>query len=100
MEPWVEDAAKQIEKLLGDPMADAVRGRVQVLSVSERVGRAAYQECRVEVRAEAPGMEPATVQTTGVFNRAHWPKPGTIYPAAIAPQHPSSLEVNWESPHA
>lgn len=96
-EEWIGDTARQIERLLGDPMGQAVRGTVTVLSASPRTARPNYQECIVEVRAEAPGMDPTIVRTTGVFGRAHWPVAGTVFRADIPPQKPSVLDVDWEA---
>ncbi|WP_431778710.1 hypothetical protein [Microbacterium aurantiacum] len=96
MDEW-DEMAQWLEKATKDPMADAVRGRVTVVSVSEPQGRARYQECRVELRAEAAGIPQRTVSTEAVFPKNRWPKPGDVHAARISPSHEDAIEVDWDT---
>ncbi|GAA5037238.1 hypothetical protein ACFQRL_13420 [Microbacterium fluvii] len=97
MEEWVDKAAADLERLLRDPLADAVRGCVRVLSVSEPSGRGRYQEARVELAPEAPGVAPDPVTVTVVLPVKLWPHEGMLLPAQIPPAQPEALEVDWEA---
>lgn len=96
MDEW-DEMAQWIERATRDPMADAVRGRVTVVMVSEPEGRARYQECRLELRAEAPGVTARTVTTSAVFPRNRWPKPGDVLVARVSPSHEDAIEVAWDT---
>ncbi len=90
-------AASWLEKITRDPMADAVAGRVTIVSASAPQGRRRYQECDVELIAEAPGIPPTTVRQQVVFGRSLWPRAGYVLPARISRTHPEVLEVAWEA---
>ena len=92
-----DQIAAQIEKLLGDPIADAVPGVVRIISASEPVGRARYQECQLEVVTEAAGVEPTAVTTTVVTARKYWPKVGAALPAQISRSQPHRVEIDWDA---
>lgn len=94
---WSDDAAIQLERLTGDPIADAVWGTVVVVSVSERTGRARYQECRLEVSVDAPGIEPITVPLEVVTTARFWPVVGAILPARVSRSQPSRIDVDWDA---
>ena len=93
----LDQAARWLERLTGDPMASAVRGRLTVLRASEPTARGRFQECRLELRAEAPGIAPTTVAHTAVFDRRHWPPVGFVVPARIAQSDPRVFEANWDA---
>ena len=97
MEDWVDDAAEQLEKLTGDPMAGAARGTVTVLTASEPDGRARYQECRLRLRATGDDVAEAIVETAVVVDRRHWPRAGATLPARISRTHPGTIDVNWDA---
>ena len=97
MEDWVDDAAEQLEKLTGDPMAGAARGTVTVLTVSAPDGRARYQECRLRLRATGADVADAIVETAVVVDRRHWPRVGAALPARISRTHPGTVDVNWDA---
>lgn len=86
-----------LERLTGDPMAGAVPGTVTVLSASEPTGRARYQECTVELSAEAPGIGPAVVRTGVVTTRRHWPTVGAVLPARVSVSTPTVVDVDWDA---
>ncbi|MFE1644107.1 hypothetical protein [Microbacterium sp. P01] len=92
----LDEVAHQLEVMTGSPLADAVRGRVRVLAVSEPARRGRFQECRLELLAEATGVVPTTVQTTAVIQRRYWPETDMILPARISRSRPHVLEVDWE----
>lgn len=92
----VDRAARQLERLLHDPMASAVRGTVELTAVSEPTGRGRYQEATIELLASAPGLAPTTVAVAVVLPVRHWPTPGMRLPAMIPPAEPQALEVDWE----
>ncbi|MFT4051894.1 MAG: hypothetical protein QM677_06545 [Microbacterium sp.] len=93
-ESELEQTTRWLQRLTGDPMADAVPGRLTVLSASEPAGRGRYQECRLELRAEAEGIR-ADIVFRGVFDRRRWPRPGIVAPARIARSDPREFEANW-----
>lgn len=93
----LEQATQWLEAITGDPMADAVRGRLTVVAASEPAARGRYQECRLELMAEAPGIPPTAVSHVAVFPRRQWPTPGTVVPARISRADPSAFEANWEA---
>lgn len=92
---WVDDAAAQLERILHDPMADAVRGVAAVVAVSEPSGRGRYQEATIELEVSAPGVAPTRVTTTGVFAAKSWPAVGFRAPAVVPRSDPAALEVDW-----
>ena len=72
-EPWVEEAAHMIEKYTGDPLADAVRGTVRVVSASDREGRARYQACQLEVVTTTAGIPETHISTEVVTSAKYEP---------------------------
>lgn len=97
MEPWVDEAAEMLEKITRDPLADAVRGRVRIVSASERTGRARYQPCTLEVVTQADGIPETRVQTEVVTSAKYWPRVGSVLPALISPSDPTHIEVDWDA---
>ncbi|MDZ8201169.1 hypothetical protein RZO50_06565 [Microbacterium sp. SSW1-59] len=93
----LENAAEQLERLIGDPLAGAARGTATVLTASAPEGRSRYQECRITLRAEAEGLEPAVVETAVVVDRRHWPRAGIVLPARISRTHPGTVDVTWDA---
>lgn len=89
--------ARQLERMMGDPIADAVPGTVLIVSVSEPTRRWGYQACQIEVVPDAPGVEPVRVATEVVTTRKNWPKLGGILPARISTTHPERMEINWDA---
>lgn len=92
-----DEMAAQLEKLLGSPMADAVPGRVRIVSASEPTGRGRYQACQLEVIAEADGVPPTTVHTEVVTTRKYWPKVGAVLPARVSRSKPENVDINWDA---
>lgn len=88
-------AAQWLERITGDPLADAVRGRVRVIAVSAPTGRRRYQECTVELTVTAGGAPPHTLTQVVVLPRSAWPKVGDVLVAAVSPSRPDALEVDW-----
>ncbi|WP_137845192.1 hypothetical protein [Microbacterium sp. 2FI] len=93
----LDDFADQLERLTGDPLADAVRGHVRVVSASEPTGRARYQACNLDVVVEAAEIPPVTVSTEVVTTRKHWPRVGMILPARISVSDPTHMDVDWDA---
>ena len=93
----IENMARQLERMMGDPIADAVPGTVLIVSVSEPTRRWGYQACQIEVVPDAPGVEPVRVATEVVTTRKNWPKLGGILPARISTTHPERMEINWDA---
>lgn len=91
----LDDAARQLERLLRDPLATAVRGTLEITAVSEPAPRGRYQEARVEGIASAPGMTPAPVEIAVVLPVRLWPRVGMRLPAQVPPSEPQALEVAW-----
>ncbi|MEN2738601.1 hypothetical protein ABCS02_12485 [Microbacterium sp. X-17] len=97
MEEWVDGVAQQFERVTGNPLADAVRGTVRIVALSEPEGRGSYRPSRVELLAQADGVPPRVVIVEAVFPRKHWPKAGTVLPARISPTHADAVEVDWDA---
>lgn len=91
----LDRAARQLERLLHDPLASAVRGTVELTSVPPPAPRGRYQEVRIDAVAEAPGMAPTAVVLTVVLPAKHWPAVGMRLSALVPPSEPQSLEVDW-----
>ncbi|MEV8359502.1 hypothetical protein [Microbacterium sp. NPDC076895] len=96
-EPWVEEAAHMLEKYTGDPLADAVRGTVRVVSASDREGRARYQACQLEVVTTTAGIPETRISTEVVTSAKYWPRVGSTLPALISPSDPTHIEINWDA---
>lgn len=92
----LDRAAAWLEKLTRDPMADAVRGRVRVVSASEPAARGRYQECTLELIVEGEGLAPTPVTQQLVFPRKVWPRVGDVVPARVSFSHPQVFEANWD----
>lgn len=88
-------ATQWLERITGDPLGDAVRGRVRVVAVSAPTGRRRYQECTVELAVTADGAPPHTLTQVVVLPRSAWPKVGDVLVAAVSPSRPDALEVDW-----
>ncbi|MEV8266915.1 hypothetical protein [Microbacterium sp. NPDC076911] len=92
-----DEMAHQLEKLVRDPLADAVRGSVLVISVSEPVGRARYQACQLDVVASAEGVPATRVTTEVVTSRQFWPEVGAVLPARVSVSDPHCIEIDWDA---
>lgn len=97
MEDWEEGAAEALERIGGFPMADAHRGTMTIVSLSEPRGRSRYQTCAMEVLLEAPDLPPEPLSTEVVLDRRYWPTPGTVLRARISRRQPRMLEVDWDA---
>ena len=97
MEAWEDEAAEGLERLTLSPMADAMRGSLTIVSLSEPTGRSRYQTCIMRVLLQAPGLEPETMTTEVVLDRRHWPEPGTVLRARISKRQPRMLDVDWDA---
>ncbi len=93
----IENMARQLERLMGDPIADSVNGTVMIVSVSEPKRRWGYQACQIEIVPDAPGIEPVRIATEVVTTRKNWPKVGGILPARISTTRPERMEINWNA---
>lgn len=92
-----DQAAEWLEKITRDPMSDARRGTVTVVSASEPAAKGRYQECTVELRTAGDGIPDAVVTTAVVLPRTVWPRAGDVLPADISVSQPEHLEVVWEA---
>ena len=93
----LDRAARWLEKLTRDPLADAVAGRVQVRSASAPRPRGRYQECALELDVAADGIPAGTVIAhRAVFSRDRWPREGDVLPAQISRSRPELVEIDWE----
>ncbi|GAA3629485.1 hypothetical protein GCM10022200_10180 [Microbacterium awajiense] len=93
----LDDFAHALEKLTGDPMAESVAGTVTVLSASEPAPRGRFQECALELLAEAPGVDERIVQTAVVTRPQSWPQVGQVLPARVSVSHPGAIDVDWDA---
>ena len=94
---WVDDAARELERLTRDPLADAVATTVRIVSVSSPQGRGRYQEASVEFAVTASGTEPRTVRSAFVFDRSSWPTAGSVFPARVSVSDPDAIDIDWSS---
>jgi hypothetical protein len=93
----IDRMAQQLERAMGDPIADSVEGFVRVVTVTAPKGRFGYLTCELEVETEADGIPPTRVLTEVVTLRKWWPKVGQRLPARIAKSKPDRIDVNWEA---
>ncbi|MDE0547063.1 hypothetical protein [Microbacterium sp. C7(2022)] len=93
----IDDITHQLEKLLADPMADAVSGHITIVAASAPTGRSRYQECALEVIARAPGVPDTTVHTAVVTSRKYWPTVGAVLPARVSVSAPENIDVDWDA---
>ncbi|SIT74934.1 hypothetical protein [Microbacterium sp. RU33B] len=91
------DSAHILEVITGSRFADAVPGRVTIVRVPPPAGRRRYQECEIELLAEASGIAPRTVVMTVVFDSRRWPDAGRVLPARISVRHHDAVDVNWDA---
>jgi len=92
----LDKAAAWLERLTRDPLADAVRGRVRVVAVSEPAARGRYQECDLDLLVEADGIPPTRVRQQLVFPRKTWPRVGDVVPARVSRSDPEVFEADWD----
>ena len=97
MEDWEEDAAESLARLTGSPMADALRGTIRIVSLSEPKGRSRYQACDMELLLDAPGLEAEPLSTEVILDRRYWPTVGMVLRARISRRRPRMIEVNWDA---
>lgn len=92
-----DEVAHRLERMMGDPISDSVRGVVRILSASEPKHRRGYQECRLEVVTVAAGVPETRVKTAVVTTPRHWPHVGAELPARISRESPQRMDVNWDA---
>lgn len=92
-----EQATAWLERVTGDPLADAVRGTARVDAVSEVRSRRRFQECRLTVTVEAPGIPPRPLGLEVVVDRRYWPRAGQVLPARISASDPAVVEIVWDA---
>jgi hypothetical protein len=97
MEDWEEGAAETLERLTGSPMADAVRGTIRIVGLSEPRGRSRYQTCTMELVLEGPGLDSEPLTTEVVLDRRYWPTVGLVMRARISRRKPRMIDVNWDA---
>jgi hypothetical protein len=97
MEDWEEDAAEALERLTHSPMADAIRGTIRIISLSQPRGRSRYQACQMELLLEAPDLDPEPLSTEVVLDRRYWPEAGMVLRARISRKRPRMIDVNWDA---
>ena len=97
MEDWEADAAEALERLTHSPMADAIRGTIRIISLSQPRGRSRYQACQMELRLEAPDLDPEPLSTEVVLDRRYWPEAGMVLRARISRKRPRMIDVNWDA---
>jgi hypothetical protein len=95
-EEWVAEAAEALERITHDPMADAHRGTIRILTVSDPSRRRGYQPCAMRLALEAPGLA-EEMDYEGVFPRGRWPRVGTVLRARISRKTPRIIEANWDA---
>ncbi len=94
---YFDDLADGLSGILFDAkIEDGVRGTAQVVAASGYYGGSLYQNCRLEVVVEAPGI-PATATTIqALVSRSTWPQAGQVLPALIERANPREAMILWD----
>jgi hypothetical protein len=93
----IDQMANQLERMMGDPIADSVQGFVRVVSASEPKGRFGYLTCQIRLATEAPGIPETFIDTEIATLRKWWPQEGQRLPARIAKARPERVDVDWDA---
>jgi hypothetical protein len=75
---------------------DGVRGTAEVISATGYYGRGLYQNCRMELVVEGPGIPATAVTLNALVHRLHWPHAGVVLPALIERADPQEVEILWD----
>jgi hypothetical protein len=75
---------------------DGVRGTAEVISATGYYGRGLYQNCRMELVVEGPGIPATAVTLNALVHRQHWPHAGVVLPALIERADPQEVEILWD----
>jgi hypothetical protein len=78
------------------PPPGAVRGSAQVVSSTRHTGRGIYQNCRLNLVIQAPGVAPFAAEFHGLVHHKHWPTPGALLPVALDPRDPRRFTILWD----
>jgi hypothetical protein len=75
---------------------DGVRGTAEVISATGYYGHGIYQNCRMELVVEGPGVPATAVTLNSLVHRSRWPRAGAILPALIERANPQEVEILWD----
>jgi hypothetical protein len=94
---FFEDLANGIDGLLHPTrIEDGVRGTAEVVAATGYFGNGLYQNCRMELVVEAPGVPATAVTLNALVHRQHWPHPGQLLPALIERTDPNEVQILWD----
>jgi hypothetical protein len=94
---FFDDLANGINGLIHPTrITDGVRGTAEVISATGYYGGAIYQNCRMELVVEGPGIPATAVSMTALVHRMHWPHAGVVLPALIQRGDPQQVEILWD----
>lgn len=94
---FFDDLASGINGLINPTrIDDGVRGTAEVISATGYYGNAIYQNCRMELVVEGPGIPATAVSMTALVHRLHWPQAGVVLPALIERANPQEVEILWD----
>lgn len=94
---FFDDLANGINGLLFPTrIDDGVRGTAEVISATGYYGNAIYQNCRMELVVEAPGIPATAVSMSALVHRLHWPHAGVILPALVERGNPQEVQILWD----
>ncbi|GGM76528.1 SHOCT domain-containing protein [Dactylosporangium sucinum] len=78
------------------PPPGGVRGVAQVVSATRHNGRGIYQNCRMHLVLQAPGLAPYAAEFHGLVHHRRWPTPGATLPVSIDPHNPRAFAILWD----
>lgn len=94
---FFDDLAHGLNGLLfPTSIEDGVRGTAEVISATGYFGHGVYQNCRMELVVEAPGIPATAVTLNALVHRSHWPRAGVVLPALIERANPQEVEILWD----
>jgi hypothetical protein len=94
---FFDDLAQGINGLIFPTrIDDGVRGTAEVISATGYYGNAIYQNCRMELVVEGPGIPATAVSMTALVHQLHWPHPGVVLPALIERGNPQEVQILWD----
>ena len=84
------------DMLKGIRMQDPVRGHAQVVSCTGHHGEGIYQNCRMQLVVQAPGVPATSVQQNDLVRHDRWPFPGTTLPVTVDRANPQKVKIEWD----
>lgn len=67
-----------------------------MVSATRHAGRGIYQNCRMHLVLQAPGLAPYAAEFHGLVHHRRWPTPGATLPVSIDPRNPRAFAILWD----